>query len=65
MNLFTILLFTSVSIIMAFLIMFMFWYNGVLEVKSDDDGDNLKLNINEYDMIKKRSFMIILIKRNK
>lgn len=49
--------------LLSFIFMFMFWYNGVLEVNSDDTGDNLKLNINEYEMIKKKLFMIILIKR--
>lgn len=49
--------------ITTFLLMIMIWYNGVLEVKMDEDGDNLKLNINEYDMIRKRKFMIIFIKR--
>lgn len=51
------------SVGVAFMLMIMFWYNGVLEVKTEDDGDNLKLNINEYDMIRRKRFMIVLIKK--
>ncbi|HSQ90456.1 hypothetical protein [Romboutsia sp.] len=54
---------TILSVSVAFMLMIMFWYNGVLEVRTDDDGDNLKLNINEYDMIRRKRFMIVLIKK--
>lgn len=54
---------TSLAFMLILLAMIMFWYNGVLEVHTDEDGDSLKLNINEYDMIRNRKIMLILIKR--
>lgn len=57
------LIFVSLSFVAAFIALILFWYNGVLEVTTDDNGDSIKMNINEYDIIKKRRFMILIIKR--
>lgn len=53
----------SITLVAGFIGAIMVWYNGVLEVRMDEDGDDLKLNINEYDMIRNRKLMILLIKR--
>lgn len=54
-----------IGAITAFFCMIMFWYNGTLNVSMEEDGDNLKLDINEYDLIRNRRFMILLINKNK
>lgn len=61
-----ILIIICVCLLIILLSLCFIWYNGVLEVIVDDvNGDTAKLEILEYDKIRKNKFMFIIIKRIK
>lgn len=61
----TIIIVILTSLLVTLIWSCMNWYNGVLNVVVDDEnGDTAKLEILEYDKVRSKRIMLIVINRN-
>ncbi|MGL4451389.1 MAG: hypothetical protein ACRCTZ_09385 [Sarcina sp.] len=59
----TIIICILLGLICSILYLLTVWYNGVLDVRVDEDGDDACLKIIEYDKVRTKKYMLIRINR--